>query len=66
MNSKQNTLNRVSQIMIYTTLATWVSVNQFSFCEGVIIYRIMIIYTHLCSNPVLFNYVNEDSRFFIC
>ena len=40
--------------------------NQFSFCEGVIIYRIMIIYTHFCSNPVLFNYVNEDSRFFIC
>ena len=40
--------------------------NQFSFCEGVIIYRIMIIYTHFCSNPVLFNYVNEDGRFFIC
>ena len=51
----------------YTLLSQlgW-SGNQFSFCEGVIIYRIMIIYTHFCSNPVLFNYVNEDSRFFIC
>ena len=63
MNSKGNTLSRVSQIMIYTTVATWV---KWQSVEGVIIHRMMIICTYFHSNPVLFSYVNEDSMFFMC
>ena len=63
MNSKQNTLSRVSQIMIYTTVATWV---KWQPVEGVIIYRIMIICTNFHSNLMLFSYVTEDSTFFVC
>ena len=63
MNSKQNTLSRVSQIMIYTTVATWV---KWQSVEGVIIYRMMIVCTYFHSNPMLFSYVTEDNTFFVC
>ena len=63
MNSKQNTLSRVSQIMIYATVATWV---KWQSIEGVIIYRIMIICTYFHSNPMLFSDITEDSTFFVC